>query len=157
VKILEKNYKTQEVYIGLGTNLGNKENNLATAIKKISSIPDIKIIKTSSVTKTKPVDYLKQPDFLNQIILIETKIKPLDLLKKLNNIENIMGRKKTIPKGPRIIDLDILLYGNLVISNKRLQIPHKEILNRQFILKHLIELNRNLKNPINQKPYREAI
>ena len=144
-------------YIGLGTNIGDKEENLKSARQLIDKIEFTKILKKSSIKKTDPVDYLDQPKFLNQIIQIDTSLTPTELLNRLQEIEKSIGRKKIINKGPRIIDLDILLYDNHIISDKRLNIPHKEIKNRDFILEHLIELNKDLMDPISKMKYREIL
>jgi 2-amino-4-hydroxy-6-hydroxymethyldihydropteridine diphosphokinase len=141
------------VYIGIGTNLGNRHTNIRRAFDLLTSHKKIKIIKTSSISETEPVDFLEQPVFLNQIILLETSLDPSELMIFLQNIESGMGRKKIIPKGPRIIDLDILLYDDLKVSNPDLIIPHPGIKNRQFILKHLIELNPGLRDPVTGMEY----
>ncbi len=144
-------------YIGLGTNLGSKEDNLKNTIRQIQSNDVITIVKESSILETDPVDFLDQPQFLNQIILIETDLNPHELLILLQNIENQMGRKRVINKGPRLIDLDILLYDESVIMNKDLRIPHPEIRNREFILKHLVELSPELSDPETKMLYNEFL
>lgn len=142
-------------YIGLGTNIGKKKENLKKALEIIEMISSISIKDKSSVKKTDPVDYLDQPQFLNQIIKVKTTNTPIELLDILQSIENKIGRQKTINKGPRIIDLDILLYDNLIISDNRLNIPHQGIKNRDFIMNHLIELDEHLLDPITKKSYKE--
>lgn len=143
------------VFIGLGTNLGRKMENLNEALKLLRSDTKIEIIKESSILKTEPVDYIDQPDFMNQIIKARTDYKPHDLLNALKNIEAVMGRDSTIPKGPRIIDLDILLYDNIIIDNDTLTIPHPEIKNRKFILDHLVELDPDIIDPVTKTKYRD--
>ena len=143
-------------YIGLGTNLGNLQKNLKKA-KILIMERKIEIKKESSILETKPVDFLDQPDFLNQIIEIETGYSPKELLDILKDIEKKMKRKKTIPKGPRIIDLDILLYDDIIFMSKDLIIPHSEIKNRKFILTHLIELNSGLRDPLSGEYYRSML
>src|SRR5512141_2293148 len=103
------------VYIGLGSNLGDREKSLAEAVHRLASIPGITIVKQSSVLETEPVDYLEQPRFLNSIIAIETNLTPGELLSRTKGIELELGRQKTIPKGPRTIDLDILLYDDIIL------------------------------------------
>lgn len=144
------------VYIGLGSNLGNREENMLKAKVLLGSC-GIKILKESSIAETDPLIVTDQPKFLNQIITAETSLVPEELLDKLKQIETQIGRKKTIPKGPRIIDLDILLYDNLQINKNNLIIPHPEIKNRKFILDHLAELNPDLTDPANCKKYSEDI
>ena len=142
------------VFIGLGSNLGNREKNISKAKNSLID-SGIKILKESSILETDPVIVLDQPKFLNQIIVIETDISPLELLENLKSIEISIGRKKTTPKGPRIIDIDILLYNNHIIDEYKLRIPHPEIKNRKFILDHLAELEPDLTDPITGKKYSE--
>jgi len=134
------------VFIGLGSNLDNRLDNIERAKKELI-FNGIEIIGASTIDNTKPVDFLNQPDFLNQVILVETGLKPNDLLKLLQKIEIKIGRKKVILKGPRIIDLDILLYEDIILDIEGLKIPHPEIKNRDFILKHLIEINPDITDP----------
>ncbi len=134
------------VCIGLGTNLGDRSVNIKKAKDELIRYP-VEIVKESSVDETEPVDFLDQPKFLNQVIGIKTDIPPHDLLKTLKEIEEKLGREKTVPKGPRIIDLDILLYDDIILDTKDLKIPHPEIKNRKFILKHLIEINPDITDP----------
>ena len=141
------------VYIGIGTNVGSRMENLISAKSRLFSSNHIECLKESTVIETKPVDYLKQPDFLNQIVLIETNIRPQALLTLLKKIESDMGRKKTISKGPRIIDLDILLYDDQIIKTKELVIPHPRIMMREFILKHLVEIEPGLTDPVDNRRY----
>lgn len=143
-----------EVYIGLGTNIGNKKENLQVARDYITNNL-ISIIQESSIDETEPVDFLDQPVFLNQVIKASTSLEPAELLEKLQQIEVIMGKKIKVPKGPRIIDLDILLYGNKIINTNDLHVPHPEINNRIFILKHLVELNNELVDPISKRFYKD--
>lgn len=142
------------VYIGLGTNLGNREKNLDRAKEKILSRHSISLIQESSIDETDPVDYLDQPKFLNQIILIETSTKPYELLSILKKIESEMGRTREVRKGPRVIDLDILLYDDIINDAEELIIPHPGIKRRHFILKHLLEIDPDLIDPVEKKSYR---
>lgn len=134
------------VYLGLGTNIGNRHENLERAAKLLEQDP-LNIIQKSTVIETDPVDYLDQDKFLNQIIIVDTTLEPVELLQYLQNIEKDMGRVKIIEKGPRLIDIDILLFNNIVLNENNLIIPHPGIYKREFILFHLIELNRELKDP----------
>lgn len=140
-------------YIGLGSNLGNREKQLEKAIAAIASSLPAVILKKSSIIETEPVDYLDQPRFLNQIIMIETNLQPLNLLQRLQQIEADLGRIKSFPKGPRTIDLDILLYDDIAVKTDVLTIPHPEIKNRKFILKHLVELDPELTDPVTGNYY----
>jgi dihydroneopterin aldolase / 2-amino-4-hydroxy-6-hydroxymethyldihydropteridine diphosphokinase len=136
------------VYIGLGSNLGNRKVNIKKACEELLSSGDIEILKESLIEETVPVDYLNQPLFLNQIILIKTEMPPAKLLKVLKSVEKKLGREKTISKGPRIIDLDILLYDDIIFNSRKLAVPHPEIKNRNFILKHLIAIDPYLTDPL---------
>ena len=145
------------VYIGLGSNIGDKLSNIIDAAKMISDLEQTSIVNMSTILRTKPVDLLEQPDFLNQIIIISTELNPEDLFLELQHIEIKLGRTKTIKKGPRTIDLDILLYDNLIMCSEMLTIPHPEIKNRQFILNHLVELTEDLKDPITEESYKDLL
>jgi 2-amino-4-hydroxy-6-hydroxymethyldihydropteridine diphosphokinase len=140
------------VFIGIGSNIGDLEANVK---KALSFFPDrgIELIKLSSLLKTDPVDYIDQPRFLNCIAECSTDLAPEKLLKALSSIEQSMGRVKLIPKGPRNIDLDILLYNDLIFESEALTIPHREIRNRDFILYHLVELDRTLVDPVDGMSY----
>ena len=134
-------------YLGLGSNLGNRNKYLISAISFLEKDENISIVKKSSIAETKPVDFLNQPDFLNQIVLIETSYSPYLLLDAVKDIEKKVGRILGLRKGPREIDIDILLYDNVVLADKKLIIPHPEIKNRMFILRHLVEINFDIEEP----------
>jgi len=136
-----------QVYLGLGSNIGDRLHNLSRSIDLLSQDRNIILLQKSSTKETEPVDYLDQPIFLNQIITIETAYSASELLLRTREIETAMGRVKNVPKGPRIIDIDILLYGNTINKSKTLAIPHPGIKKRRFILEHLIELTPSLKDP----------
>ncbi len=141
------------VFIGLGSNLGDRNENLSAAAAHIAGIDGIRIVKRSSILDTKPVEYLDQPDFLNQIVQAESLIAPEDLLRRLQQIEERMKRTRDISKGPRTIDLDILLFNGLIVHTDTLTIPHPGIHDRIFILRHLIELDPHLKDPVTGRKY----
>lgn len=145
------------VYIGLGSNLGDRNKNLESARRLLASPGTIRILAQSSVIETEPVDVHDQPRFLNQVIKIETYLAPHDLLKALKQAEAELGREKTYPKGPRIIDLDILLYGNIIMKTEDLTIPHPGIKNRRFVMQHLAELEPELKDPITGTKYADLM
>ncbi len=128
-------------YLGVGSNLGNRRRNIKLAVKKISVLKGIKIIKKSKMFEFLPSGGpAGQPNYLNAALRIRTNLSPLNLLKKLKKIENDLGRVPTVRFGPRIIDLDILLYGDRVIHNKALAIPHPRMFNRDFVIKPLTEV-----------------
>lgn len=145
------------VYIGLGSNMGNRDENLKKAVDCILERSGTSLVAASSIKETKAVDFEDQPDFLNQVIKVRTELHPLELLSLLKVIESDLGRIYRFPKGPREIDLDILLYDDMIIEEEILKVPHPEILNRSFILEHLIELNSELADPVSKKKYSEVL
>lgn len=136
----------EPVFIELGTNLGDRLANLQVA--KESVAPKVEIVRESSIYETPPWGYKDQQDFLNQVIEVRTELEPLALLRFLKHIEGSMGRVRTFRNGPRVIDLDILLYGDRVLDRAELQIPHPQIQNRAFVLAPLNELAPNLVHPV---------
>lgn len=129
-----------KVYLGLGTNLGERLDNLAQAIAAIEAIPETRLTAQSSIYETQPRFYTAQPNFLNACVAIETRLSPLDLLKELQAIEYRLGRARSIPNGPRTIDLDILLYGKRVLNEEDLVVPHPGLHTRAFVLVPLAEV-----------------
>ncbi len=128
----------QDVFIGAGSNLGDRQAALATAAKLLA--PDANVIKASRVYETPPWGFEDQPAFLNQVLQVETKLDPPALLDHLKQIERKMGRESTFRFGPRIIDLDILFYGDLIYTSDRLQIPHALAAERAFVLVPMREI-----------------
>ena len=129
-----------QVYIGIGSNIGDKKENFLEAIDRIGKLPDTRVIKESSLYESEPLGESKDW-YINGAIEIETKFKPDALLEKFKNIERAMGRKKVKKRwGARIIDLDILLYDAAVVKKKTLRIPHPELPNRKFVLIPLSEI-----------------
>lgn len=134
-------------YISLGSNLDHPREQVKTALASICCIPDTRIIMESSVLETQPIGPQDQPNFINQVIVVKTALLPHELLYALQAIENTMGRVRTQHWGPRIIDLDILLFGDETIKTDELVVPHPEIAHRPFILSLLeecYEKNRDL-------------
>jgi 2-amino-4-hydroxy-6-hydroxymethyldihydropteridine diphosphokinase len=137
-----------QVYIGIGSNLGNKRENYLEALDRIAKLPKTRIIKESSVYESQPHGDSKEW-YINGVIEIETEMKPELLLNKFKNIERAMGRKKVRKKwGARIIDLDILLYDSLIMNKKNLKIPHPEMNQRKFVLIPLSELAPQVIHPV---------
>ena len=134
-----------QVYLSLGTNLGERLDNLATARAMLS--PDVRVEKLSSVYETAPWGYSDQANFCNQVLLGKTMLTPLRLLNKLKRIEKMMGREQTFRYGPRVIDLDILFYESRIINTKRLQIPHPRLQERAFVLVPLVEIAPDFVHP----------
>ena len=134
------------IYIALGTNIGEREDNLLQALRLLPE-SGVHIRRVSSIYETEPVDYLDQEWFLNAVLEGETELDALDLLSALRVIEARMGSKKAFAKGPRKIDLDILLYGNETIDTPELQVPHPRMLERKFVLIPLAEIAPGLRHP----------
>jgi 2-amino-4-hydroxy-6-hydroxymethyldihydropteridine diphosphokinase len=137
-----------QVYIGIGSNLGNKRENYREALERIAKLPKTRIFKESSVYESQPHGDSKEW-YINGVIEIETELKPEMLLGKFKNIERAMGRKKVRKKwGARVIDIDILLYDSLVMNKKSLKIPHPEMHQRKFVLIPLSELAPQVIHPV---------
>jgi 2-amino-4-hydroxy-6-hydroxymethyldihydropteridine diphosphokinase len=135
-----------KVYLSLGANLGDREANLRAAIGALPGA-GVEIGRISSLYETEPVDYLDQPWFLNCVVEGETKLGALELLHALREIETRMGSKKEFAKGPRLLDIDILLYGDATIATAELQVPHPRMLERKFVLAPLAEIAPELRHP----------
>ncbi|UCH12220.1 MAG: 2-amino-4-hydroxy-6-hydroxymethyldihydropteridine diphosphokinase [Candidatus Omnitrophota bacterium] len=132
--------RNSKVYLGIGSNLGNRNKNINTAIKRLGGIEGIEVTRVSSLIETEPEGGPPQNKFLNGAIEIKTKLLPHELLKQLKRIEEELGRVKTIKNGPRTIDLDILLYGDEKINSPDLKIPHPRMYKREFVMRPLKEL-----------------
>jgi len=146
----------REIYIGLGSNLGNRLANIRKAIELMKE-EGIEIMKESSIYETEPVGYKEQGWFLNSVVKARTQFSPEGLWKRLEKIEKVMGREREIKWGPRIIDLDILFYGNKVLNGKQLQIPHPELHKRRFVLLPLKEIAPELVHPVLNKTIGEIL
>ncbi len=139
---------SHRVYIGIGSNLGKKKENFLEALGRVAKIPDTKIVKESSFYESEPLGDSKEW-YVNGVIEIETELKPELLLQKLKNIERAMGRKKVRKRwGARIIDLDILLFNNLIMEKTNLKIPHPEMHKRKFVLVPLSEIAPQVIHPV---------
>ncbi len=134
------------VYVALGSNVGDREENLRRAMELLREA-GVNIKKVSSIYETEPVDYLEQEWFLNSVLQAETDLEPLALLRAMRAIELSMGSKKAFAKGPRLIDLDILLYGEETINTPELQVPHPRMLERKFVLVPLVEIAAEVRHP----------
>jgi 2-amino-4-hydroxy-6-hydroxymethyldihydropteridine diphosphokinase len=133
-------------YLSLGSNVGDREANLRAAIAALPP-SGIQVYRVSSIYETEPVDFLDQPWFLNCVVEAETQLQPHALLESLRRIESHLGSQKEFAKGPRKLDLDILLYNSLTIATLDLQIPHPRMLRRRFVLTPLAEIAPTLKHP----------
>ena len=140
--------KQEVVYLGLGSNLGDKAGQCLRALKEISASTHNHIRAVSSLYKTEPIGYREQDWFINCVAELATTLPPHPLQEFLQGIEKLMGRKRTITMGPRIIDLDILFYGTEVIDEEGLIIPHPHLHERRFVLVPLAELAPDLRHPV---------
>lgn len=138
----------KQVFLGIGSNLDNRSNNILKAIKLLSGHKDIKVIKTAPIMETPAVSRDAQPDFLNTVLEIETFLTPQKLLTLTKNIEKKLNRKTKGDYAPRTIDIDILFYSNEIILTNYLTIPHPLLHERKFVLKPLCEIAPDLIHPI---------
>jgi 2-amino-4-hydroxy-6-hydroxymethyldihydropteridine diphosphokinase len=151
----EKEYKAMpRVYLGLGSNLGNRVTNLTTAVQLLLSTEEsMTLRRCSSLYETAPVGYQEQNWFINAVVEVETPLSPRFLLECVLWVEKMMKRERTIKWGPRILDIDILLYDTLVVQEADLQIPHPELVNRAFVLIPLYEIAPHLTLPSGESIY----
>jgi|SRR6185437_3498747 len=136
-------------YISLGSNLGDRAGNLLLGIRGVIDAGH-EVTRLSQIYETEPVETFPQPNFLNMVaeLKVEAHLKPEELLDQLLGIEQHLGRNRDSNKGPRTIDLDLLLYGEQVIDNQRLTLPHPQFHRRRFVLEPLAELCPNLEHPV---------
>jgi 2-amino-4-hydroxy-6-hydroxymethyldihydropteridine diphosphokinase len=140
-------------YLSLGSNLGDRVKHMRDAIARLESLG--RVIAVSSLYETEPVDFTDQPWFLNCAVSLETQQTPEQLMAALLMIEREMGRERIQPKGPRIIDIDILLHGDLIVNSQNLTIPHPAMHQRRFVLEPLAEISGEIRHPILQRPVSE--
>jgi 2-amino-4-hydroxy-6-hydroxymethyldihydropteridine diphosphokinase len=144
------------VYISIGSNLGDREENCAHAIKLLKE-NGITVKKQSSMHETEPWGVKDQPKFINMAVEVETDKKPEELLRVLKEIEKEIGRTETTKWGPRVIDLDILFYDDLILKTPVLEIPHPLLQERDFVLKPLSEIAPDKKHPVSGKTVKEML
>jgi len=137
------------VFLGLGSNIGDKEEHIRKALTSLSNICNVR--RTSNLYLTEPVGYTEQDWFLNCVVEVETDVDPKKLLSSIKSIERKLGRKKTVKNGPRIIDIDILFYGVCVVNSKNLVIPHPLLQERLFVLQPMMDLNPGFVHPVLKK------
>ncbi len=137
------------VYLGLGSNLGDREGNLILAMERLSQ--EVTIKKISSIYETEPVGYEEQPLFLNAVVSAETALDPFELLELIKRIESDMGRESSFRNASRPIDIDILFYGDMVVTTGELTVPHHGIADRAFVLVPLAEIAGEFVHPVSRK------
>ena len=141
------------VYLALGSNLGDRLANLKQAIAALT--PQMDVRAKSEVYETPPWGYEDQPPFLNQVVKAKTYLDPEPLLKHLKRLEVALGRKESFPNGPRLIDIDILFYDDLVLDQASVVIPHPRLQDRAFVLLPLMDIAPDLVHPVSKKSVRE--
>jgi 2-amino-4-hydroxy-6-hydroxymethyldihydropteridine diphosphokinase len=144
------------VYLSLGSNVGNREEMLRAALRLLAS-PGLHVARVSPVYETEPQDFKNQPWFLNLVAEVQTTLFPMQLLTRVQKIERELGRKRTVNKGPRSIDIDILLYGESVIDSQDLVVPHPRMTERRFVLQPLADLAPDLRHPVLRRSVRELL
>ena len=146
----------KKVYLGLGSNLGDRQKNLEAALGKLAA-SDLRVVRLSSVWETEPVGFTAQRWFLNLAAEIETELFPMQLLARIAKIEQALGRVRSVPNGPRTLDIDILLYGRAVIHSAKLEVPHPRMGERRFVLAPLAELVPDLRHPVSHQTIRAML
>ena len=150
---LETTHVYKDVYLSLGSNLGERANNLKTAVTALGELG--RIVSTSSYYETEPVEFAAQPWFLNCAVRLSTQKMPKQLLSAILELEKKMGRRRVQKNGPRIIDIDILLFGNSIIDTKSLVVPHPAMHQRRFVLEPLSEIASEIRHPVLKRTIRE--
>lgn len=143
------------VYLSLGSNMGNREENLGQALRRVGELG--RIVAVSSFYETEPVEFAHQAWFVNCAVALETDAEPLRVMRELLRIERDMGRERVQKKGPRVIDLDILIFGDAVVSTPELTIPHPAMPGRRFVLQPLAEIAPELLHPTLHKKIRALL
>jgi 2-amino-4-hydroxy-6-hydroxymethyldihydropteridine diphosphokinase len=146
-----------KAFVGIGSNLGEKERNIRRAVDEIALMPFTKLITVSSLYDSEPVGDVEQGNFVNAVALIETDLPARRLLWNLMLIEQRMGRVRTVKWGPRTIDLDIILYGKNIVEEDGLMIPHPEMEKRAFVLIPLLEIEPDLVHPRTKEPVKKLL
>jgi 2-amino-4-hydroxy-6-hydroxymethyldihydropteridine diphosphokinase len=146
-----------DVFLGLGSNNGNRENNIRQALAFLANDERIEISAISSLYETKPLGETIQPDFINCVARIETDYLPHDLLKIAKIIEMSLGREPDSHMLPRPVDIDILLYDNIDLDSLELRIPHSRLTSRRFVLEPLLEIDEDIIHPVTARPLKDSL
>jgi 2-amino-4-hydroxy-6-hydroxymethyldihydropteridine diphosphokinase len=146
----------KRVYLSLGSNIGDREANLRAAVERLAA-PDLRVLRQSPIYETEPAGYTDQRWFLNMVVEAETALFPPQLLARTSGIERALGRKRTMPNGPRTIDIDILLFADTVVLTARLEIPHPRMSQRRFVLAPLADLAPDLRHPLTHQTVRQML
>lgn len=146
-----------QAYVAIGSNLGDRRQLIGQGIEALRHLKGCKGVQVSEIIATKPYGFTDQPDFLNGMAALRTLLPPLELLDELQRIEQEAGRERLVRWGPRTLDLDLIFYDDAVIHTERLQVPHPDMQNREFVLKPLAELAPYYLHPILQKTVKEML
>ena len=144
------------VYLSLGSNIGDRAGNIARAVAALAS-HGVRVTRASSLYETEPVDFREQDWFLNSVVEAETDLTPGQVMDALLKIERALGRQRLVPKGPRLIDMDILLFGSSIVRTPELEVPHPRMAQRRFVLVPFNEIAPGARHPVLKKTVAELL